>query len=141
MGIMDMVTAMAQQAGGGGDKAQVTGGLLQELENRPGGIGGIFQAFQSNGLGGLVQQWAGGNTAPASQDQVEQGLGGTGIVESISQRLGMSPAIVKMGLAVAIPVIIHHFVANGHTTPTGEPTGAPAPEPGGMLQSILGRIL
>lgn len=138
-----MVTSMAGQLGGGagGDKAQVTGGLVQELEGRPGGIGSIFQAFQGNGLGGLVQQWAGGNTAPASPGEVEQGLGGTGIIDNIAQRTGMSPTVVKMGLAVAVPVIIHHFVSNGHTTATGEPTGAPPPETGGLLQSILGRIL
>ena len=143
MGIMDMVTQMAGQMGGneGSDKAQVTGGLMQELENRPGGIGSIFQAFQGNGLGGLVQQWSGGNTAPASPDQVEQGLGGTGIIDSIAQRTGMSPTLVKMGLAVAIPVLIHHFVSNGHVTAEGQPTGAPPPEPGGLLQSVLGRIL
>ena len=140
---MDMVTQMAGQFGGGagGDKAQATGGLLQELEGRPGGIGSIFQAFQANGLGGLVQQWAGGNTAPAAPEQVEQGFGGTGIIESIAQRTGMSPTVIKIGLAAAIPVLIHHFVSNGHVTPNGEPTGAPAPETGGLLQSVLGRIL
>ena len=143
MGIMDMVTQMAGQLEGGGssNKAQVTGGLMEELENRPGGIGSIFQAFQSNGLGGLVQQWSGGNTAPASPEQVEQGLGGTGVIDSIAQRTGLSPMVIKIGLSVAIPVLIHHFVSNGHVTPDGQPTGAPPPEPGGLLQSVLGRIL
>ena len=143
MGIMDMVSSLAGGIGGGegGDKAQVTGGLLQEIEQRPGGIGSIFQAFQGNGLGGLVQQWSGGNTAPASPGQVEQGLGGTGIIESIAQRTGMSPTVIKMGLAVAIPVLVHHFVSNGHVTPEGQPTGAPPPESGSLLQSVLGRIL
>ncbi len=143
MGIMDMVASAAGQLGGGegGDKAQAAGGLLQEIESRPGGIGSIFQAFQGNGLGGLVQQWAGGNTAPASPDQVEQGLGGTGMIESIAQRTGMSPALIKTGLAVAIPVVIHHFVSNGHVTAEGAPTGAPPPEAGGLLQSVLSRML
>ena len=140
MGIMDMVE---QAVGGasGGDKSQVAGGLMQEVESRPGGVGGIFSAFQNNGMGGLVQQWAGGQTTPASPDQVEQGLGGTGLIESIANRIGMSPTMVKIGLAVILPVMIHHYVSNGHVTPQGEPTGTPPPESGSVLQSILGRIL
>lgn len=140
MGILDMVESMAGGAGAGGQNGQVAGGLVQELQGQPGGIGSIFQSFQQNGMGGLVQQWAGGQTQPASPDQMEQGLGGTGIIDRISQRTGVSPAMVKTGLAVAMPLVIHHFVSNGHATPDGQPTGAPPPEPGGMLQSILGRM-
>ncbi len=139
MGILDMVESMA--GGGGGQNAQVAGGLVQEMQGQPGGMGGILQSFQRNGMGGLVQQWAGGQTQPASPDQVEQGLGGTGMIDRISQRTGVSPGMVKAGLAVAVPLVIHHLVSNGHVTQDGQPTGAAAPEPGGMLQSILGRMI
>ena len=141
MGILDSVTSMAEQYGEGGEKAKVAGGLMQEIEQRPGGIGSIFQSFQQNGLGGLVQQWAGGQTTPASPQEVEQGLGGTGIIDSIAQRTGISPGMVKMGLAVLVPIMIHHFVANGHVTAQGEPTGAPPPNSTSLLQSVLSRIL
>lgn len=140
MGILGTVLSAAQ-AMGGGEHAAVGGGLMQELEQRPGGIAGIFQSFQQNGMGGLVQQWASGNTQPANPDQIEQGLGGTGIIDSIAQRTGMSPAVVKMSLAVLVPLVIHHFVSNGHVTPTGEPTGAPPPHSGSLLQSVLSKIL
>lgn len=138
MGLLDMVTSMA---GGGGDHAKVAGGLMEELQGQPGGVAGMFQSFQQNGMGGLVKQWAGGQTAPASPDQVEQGLGGTGIIDRISERTGVSPGMVKAGLAVAVPLVIHHFVSNGHVTQDGQPTGAPPPESGGLLQSILGRMM
>ncbi|MDP9040101.1 MAG: YidB family protein [Acidobacteriota bacterium] len=141
MGFLGGIVSAAAGAMGGGDHAAVGGGLIQELEQRPGGIGGIFQSFQQNGLGGLVQQWAGGNTAPASPDQIEQGLGGSGIIEGIAQRTGMSPGVVKMSLAVLVPLVIHHVVSNGHVTAAGEPTGAPMPESGGLLQSVLSRLL
>lgn len=141
MGILDSIEQMAGQFGGGGaSHAQVGGGLADELQNRPGGVGSIFSAFQNNGLGGLVQQWAGGSTAPASPDQVEQGLGGTGIIDSVAQRLGVSPGMVKTGLAIILPMLIHHYVSNGHGTAEGEPTG-PQPEMGGLLQGVLSRIL
>lgn len=139
MGIMDMVE---QAAGMGGDNhAAVAGGVVDEIQQQPGGVGSIFSSFQNNGLGGLVQQWAGGNTAPAAPDQVEQGLGGTGIIDGVANRMGISPTMAKMGMAVILPVLIHHYVSNGHVTPQGEATGAPAPERGNVLQSILGRIL
>jgi uncharacterized protein YidB (DUF937 family) len=140
MSILDTITSAAEKFGGT-DHAAVGSGLMQELEQQPGGIGAIFQSFQQNGLGGLVQQWSGGQTSPASPDQIEQGLGGTGIIDSIAQRTGMPPTMVKMSLAVLVPLVIHHFVANGHVTANGDPSGTPPPESGSLLQSILGKIL
>jgi uncharacterized protein YidB (DUF937 family) len=139
MGLMDLVTQAAAQYGGGGEHGQVAGGLMQEIESQ-GGIGTVFSAFQNNGLGGLVQQWAGGQTAPAAPAQVEQGLGGTGIIDGIATRTGMSPAMVKMALAVLLPMVIHHFTSSGHVDQQGVATGQPAPEAGGLLQSILGKL-
>ncbi len=123
-----------------GDNAKVAGGFLDTVREQPGGIAGVFQSFQQNGMGGAVQQWAGGNTQPTSPDQVQQGLGGTGIIEKVSERTGLSPTMVKGAMAVMVPMVIHHFVANGHVTPDGQPTGTPMPEQGGMLQSILSRM-
>lgn len=137
MGLMGIVSSLA----GGNSNGQVAGGLMQELEGRPGGISSVFQSFQNNGMGNVTQQCAQGQTAPASPQQVEQGLGGTGIIDGIANRIGMSPTMVKAGLAVALPVLMHHYVANGHVTPQGQPTGSAMPEPGGVLQSVLGRIL
>ena len=137
MGLMDMVSQMTGQ---GGSNAQVGGSLIQELQNRPGGLGGLLKSFQNNGQGAAVQQWGQGNTAPADQNQVEQGLNGTGIIDSISQRTGVSTTVVKTGLAVLVPVLIHHLVSQGHVNEQGEQTGPP-PESGGLLFSVLGRIL
>jgi uncharacterized protein YidB (DUF937 family) len=139
MGIFDTITSMASQLSGG-DHSAVGGGLMQELQQQPGGISSIFQSFQQNGLGGLVQQWAGGQTGPANPDQIEQGLAGTGIIDNIAAKTGMSPTIVKMALAALVPIVVHHFVANGHVTETGEPTGAPPPDSASVLQSVLGKL-
>ena len=138
MGLLDMVTSMA--GGQSGSNAQVTGGLMEELQNRPGGLGGLLSSFHQNGMGSQVQQWGNGQTAPADPNQVEQGLGGSGLIEGVAQRTGLSPTVVKMGMAAAVPLLIHHLISNGHVNEQGEQTG-PAPEPGGMLQSILGRMV
>ena len=133
---------MAGQAtGGGSQNAQVAGGLMQELQQHPQGAGGLFSALQSNGMGGMMQQWAGGQTGGATPQQMQQGLGGTGIIERISQRTGLPETAVQMGLAAAVPLVINHLVSNGHMTADGQPTGAPPPDQGGMLQSVLGRLI
>lgn len=142
MGILDSLVSAAEGAGiGAGDTTKVTGGLINEIQHQPGGVDGLLQAFQQQGMGGLVQQWAGGQTQPASTDQIDQGLGHTGMIDSISQKTGLPSMAVKAGLAIAVPVLIHHFVANGHVTSDGQPTGVPAPDSGTLLQSVLGKIL
>ena len=141
MGLLDMVEGQIAGGAAGSPTASATGGLIEELQNRPGGLGGLLQSFHQNGMGDQVQQWGQGQTAPASPDQIDQGLGGTGIIDSIAQKTGMSPATVKMGLGVAVPILIHHMVSNNHVTPQGEPGSEPMPSGGGLLQSVLGRLL
>lgn len=135
MGIFDTIQSMA---GGGGQNAQAAGGLLQEMEGQPGGLGGLLSRFQQNGQGQVAGQWAQGQTQPASPDQIQQGVGGS-MIDSIAQRTGMSPGAVKMGLAVAVPFLIHHMVQNGHVTPDGQPTGN-EPSTGGLMSMILSHL-
>jgi uncharacterized protein YidB (DUF937 family) len=138
MGILDMVESMAAGSANP-DHAKVAGGLLQELQDRPGGIGGLLQSFQQNGMGGLVQEWSSGQTQPVSTSAVESGMGGSGIIDSIAQRTGLSPTVVKSGLAVAVPLLIHHMVSNNHVDTAGQPIGA-QPEAGNLLQSLLSHL-
>lgn len=145
MGIMDTIKEAiggnAGSLGSMGDNAKVAGGFLEAVKEQPGGIAGVFQSFQQNGMGGLVQQWAGGQTqAKPTPDQVDQGLGNTGLIDRTAEKAGVSPAIVKTALAMAIPFVIHHFVSSGHVTAEGQPTGQPAPEHEGMLANMLHSI-
>jgi uncharacterized protein YidB (DUF937 family) len=139
MGLLDMVEQMAGGASGG-DNAKVAGGLMEEIQSRPGGISEVLQSFHQNGMTGLVQQWAGGQTQAANPGDIESGLGSTGIVDSIAQRTGLPASAVTTGLAVIVPVLIKHMASNGHVTPDGQPTGS-TPDAGGLLQSVLGHIL
>ena len=138
MGLMDLVQGFAG-ASANADHAKATGGLLEELQSRPGGISGLLQAFQQNGMGGVAQQWADGQTQPANPNDIEAGLGGSGVIDSVAQRTGLSPAVVKTALATAVPLLVHHMVSNGHVTADGQPTGA-TPDAGGLLQSMLQRL-
>jgi uncharacterized protein YidB (DUF937 family) len=139
--ILDSVTKMVEgSSGGGGDHAAVAGGLMQQLGG-VGGIAGLIQTFHQNGAGGLVQQFASGQTQATDPNAMGQALAGSGLVDGIAQRTGMSADAVRSSLATIVPVLINHVTANGHVTTDGQATGAPAPETGSLLQSVLGKIL
>lgn len=137
MSILNTVASMAKGTAAS-DHAQVAGGLMQELEQR-GGVGSLIQNFQRNGMGSFIDQWSQGNIQP-NPTAIENGTQGTGLIDSIAQRTGLAPGVVRGGLAVAVPLLIHHMVSNNHVTPTGAPTGN-QPEPASVLQSVLQRII
>jgi uncharacterized protein YidB (DUF937 family) len=125
---------------GGGDHAAVAGGLLQELGGA-GGLAGLIQSFQQNGAGGLVQQFANGQTGAMDTNSLEQAVAGTGLIDSVAQRTGLPADSVKSSLATIVPLLIHHVTSNGHITTDGQQTGASLPESGSLLQSVLGKLL
>ena len=137
MSILNTVESMAR-GNAAPEHARVAGGLMDELEQR-GGVGSLIQNFQRNGMGSSVDQWSQGQTQP-NPSAIESGLEGTGLIDSVAQRTGLSPGVVRGGLAVVVPLLINHMVSNNHVTPNGQPTGN-QPEPGGVLQSILQRIM
>jgi uncharacterized protein YidB (DUF937 family) len=120
------------------EHAQVAGGLMHELEAH-GGVGSLIQNFQRNGMGSFIEQWSQGNTQP-NPTAIEDGTEGTGLIDSIAQRTGLSPGVVRGGLAVVVPLLVHHMVSNSHVTPAGAPVGN-QPEPASVLQSVLQRIV
>jgi uncharacterized protein YidB (DUF937 family) len=140
MSIFDSVSNMVNQASGGADHAAVAGGLMQELGG-VGGVAGLIQSLHQNGAGGMVQQWANGQTGATNPGAIEQALGGSGLIDSIAQRTGMSPDTVRSSLATVVPLLVNHLTANGHVTTDGQVTGNPPPETGSLLQSVLGKLL
>ena len=140
MSIFDSVSNIVSQVSGGGEHAAVAGGLLEHLGGA-GGVAGLIQSMHQNGAGGLVQQWANGQTQATDPGAIEQAIGGSGLINSIAQRTGMSPDTVRSSLATVVPLLVSHLTANGHVTTDGQVTSNPAPETGSLLQSILGKLL
>ena len=138
MGLLDMLQGAASNMGG--DHAKVAGGMMDTMQQQPGGLAGMASGFQQNGLGGLVQQWTSGQTTPASPDQIQQGMG-TGVIDQIAQRTGLSPMVIKGSMAVLVPMMIHHLHEQGNVTADGQPTGQPVQDHGSMLQSVLSRFM
>jgi uncharacterized protein YidB (DUF937 family) len=137
MSILNTIESMAM-GNAAPEHAKVAGGLMEELQQR-GGVGSLIQNFQRNGMGSFVNQWSQGNTQP-NPTAIENGTAGTGLIDSVAQRTGLSPGVVRGGLAIVVPLLIHHMVSNNHVTPNGQPTGN-QPQPTSILQSVLQRIV
>jgi uncharacterized protein YidB (DUF937 family) len=112
MGLLDGILGGALGAGA----LQIAGKLI----NDHGGIEGIAQEFQKQGLGGMVQSWIGGGANQAiTPDQVHQVLGEQKINE-MAQQAGVTPAEVSQHLANGLPTVIDKLTPSGEV-PAGNP--------------------
>jgi len=88
--------------------------LLGLLGNRQtGGVGGLVQLFEQQGLGHLVQSWIGtGQNQPVTPQQVESALG-HGRLASLAQEAGIPQGQASSILASVLPGLIDHLTPNG----------------------------
>lgn len=116
MGLMDQ---LGQAVGGamGGQTAQNP--LLQALtsllgqNSSAGGLAGIVQAFQKNGLGDIVNSWVGtGKNLPVTPDQIKQGLG-SDFLSQLAGKAGVSPDAASAQLSSLLPDVIDKVTPNG----------------------------
>ncbi len=117
MGLMDQ---LGQAVGGmmGGQNTQNP--LLQAVasllgqNSGVGGLEGLVQAFQKNGLGEIVNSWIStGKNLPISADQVKQGLGGD-LLSQIAGKAGLSPDAASSQLSSLLPDLVDKLTPNGN---------------------------
>jgi uncharacterized protein YidB (DUF937 family) len=133
MGILEAIEgASGQQSENTNTK--VAGGLMQALDEHPGGLAGVMDQFRQNGMGDHVQSWASGQGQTATPAQVQQGLGGTGLIDNVAAKAGVSPEMAKMAMAVVLPMVMSHFTQGGQQAP-------PQSGFGGMASQILSKFV
>lgn len=130
MGLLDTLLGRETTAGtataGEGDLMNSVLHLLSGGQG--GGLQGILQSFESQGLGHIISSWVGtGANKPISPDQVEQGLGSERLSQ-IADHSGMSVEDTKSGLAQILPTLIDKLTPNGQI-----------PE-GGLLEQAIGLL-
>jgi uncharacterized protein YidB (DUF937 family) len=115
MGLLDMLQNLGGQ--GGATPEQHTGianALLEHVGSHPGGLSGLLQGFHNAGLGEQTNSWVStGQNQQVSPDQVEQGLG-SGPLNQIASRAGVSPTVAKIALAAVLPMIVDHLTPGGN---------------------------
>ena len=133
MGILDTIQGLAGQPGAQGDHAKVASGFVEALTQHPEGIQGVLNSLRNNGMEQHVGAWSSGEAVAATPEQVQQGLGGTGLIEKTAEHAGVSPQVVQMALTTILPLVIQHFAPNGQA--------APQSAFGGAAQQLLSRFL
>lgn len=130
MGLMDSLESFAAQSmtNSNSESARVAGGLMEALEQHPGGLGSILQNFRNNGLGAHVDAMQNGQTPQVSPADVQTGLQGTSLINSVAAKAGVSPEVAQAALSTVLPMVMAHFAQNGE---------APS---GGMLGGLLSRL-
>jgi uncharacterized protein YidB (DUF937 family) len=116
MGLLDSLESMAATAmtsGGNSDTTKVAGGLMEALQQHPGGLGAIMENFRNNGLGGHVDAMQNGQTPTVTPDEVQTGLQGTGLLDTVASKAGVSPQIAQTAMATVLPIVMAHFAQNG----------------------------
>jgi len=88
-------------------------GVMSILNNHPGGVAGLAQSFEQNGLGHLMSSWIGpGENLPISPDQVKSVLGNERVAE-LAAKAGISSDAASSHLAELLPNVIDKLSPEG----------------------------
>jgi len=113
MGILDNLENEAVTKALGSCSNPMASGLLQMIQNQPGGLQGLVQSFHDKGLGAVATSWVGsGPNSPISADQIHQVLG-SDQVKALAAKCGISPDIASGAIAQILPGIIDKLTPNG----------------------------
>jgi uncharacterized protein YidB (DUF937 family) len=95
----------------GGNLARVALEMLQN--NSHGGLGGLLDQFAKHGMGEQAGSWIStGRNLPISAEDIMRVLG-SGQVQSLAQRAGLTPDAASGELARILPQLIDHLTPHG----------------------------
>jgi uncharacterized protein YidB (DUF937 family) len=109
-------------------------GVMQMINNQPGGLSGLIQQFHDKGMGGLVSSWVGtGQNLPISADQIQHVLGSEQVKE-LAAKAGISPDVVSSHLSELLPMLVDKLTPNGQVPQTS--TSSLLEDGMGMLKNL-----
>ena len=101
----------------------MVGTVMQVLNGQAGGLDGVLRSLQGSGLGDAVSSWIGtGPNLPVTGEQLQSALG-SGVVQDLAAKLGISPTDAASHLSQLLPRIVDHLTPNGEV-PEGGLAGA-----------------
>jgi uncharacterized protein YidB (DUF937 family) len=113
MGLFDDLESKAASSMLGGSSNPLATGLLQMINNQPGGLPGLLQSFHEKGLGGLAASWVGtGQNLPISADQLQHVLGSDQVTQ-LAAKAGISPDAAGAALTQLLPSLVDRLTPNG----------------------------
>lgn len=85
--------------------------MLQDPQH--GGLNGVLEKLNQAGFGDQVKSWIGtGANLPISPDALQQALG-SGKLQELAARVGVSPEVLKEQLAQHLPGLVDKLSPNG----------------------------
>lgn len=113
-GLLAGATGQQQQA------SSPAAAVMELLMNHEGGVAGVVEKFAAAGLGEAAQSWLGnGQNLPISAEQIQSVLG-SGVVEQLAGKLGVSPEQAGAHLSELLPDLISHVSQNGQAPQQSE---------------------
>lgn len=122
MGLFDQVLGSALNSLGGNAGGNNLQEVVMQLINNPkvGGIEGLVKAFQSGGLGEIVNSWVGtGQNLPISAEQLQSALGSEQL-GAVASQLGVSQEEAGGQLAELLPKVVDLLTPNGQIPQGGD---------------------
>jgi uncharacterized protein YidB (DUF937 family) len=116
--LFDMVKGALSASDSG--YGRLAGMAIDLLENNPhGGLEGLLAQFAQSGMGDQVKSWVGtGSNLPVSADDIQRALG-SGTLQDMAQRAGVSSDAMAGGLASMLPQLVDKLSPNG-SLPQGD---------------------
>ena len=109
--LVGKVTGAVKGPEGQGGLVEGVLGLLTNKET--GGLEGLMQSFNQQGLGDIISSWVGtGNNAAITPDQVQEGLG-SDVIQQLAEKSGVSVDAAKAQLAELLPSLIDKVTPEG----------------------------
>jgi len=132
MGLLDNLENQVLGNVVGSSSNPLATGLLQMIQNQPGGLQGLVQSFENKGLGGVAASWVGtGPNAPVTSDQIHQVLG-SDQVKALAAKARISPDMAGSAIAQLLPGIVDKLTPNGQVPAHNSVMDVV----GGLLQSM-----
>lgn len=121
MDIFDVVKAgLGGLSGAGGGQSALLKAGLSLVGGQSAGLGGLVQAFASNGLGDVVNSWVGtGQNLPVSPDQISKVLGSQQL-SRFATEAGIAPDQAGSTLAALLPALVDKLTPDGQLPSGGQ---------------------
>jgi len=113
MGLLDQLKQqVVNEVGGSTQHAGAVEAAMGLLQNA-GGLSGLVQAFQQNGLGDMVSSWIKtGPNPPVSGQQVQQVFGSEQIGQ-LAEKVGVPPQMASSLVASVLPTLVDKLTPDG----------------------------
>ena len=114
MGFFDDMSGKVADAVKGAQGRGLAEGVMGLLTNKEtGGLEGLMQTFNQQGLGDIISSWVGtGNNAAITPDQVQEVLG-SDVIRQLAEKSGVSVEAAKAELSELLPGLIDKVTPEG----------------------------